>query len=341
MQHVRLLFAFIFLGLLPVSCTDKNDSEQIEPVQSVEDSVLGRAAILTNQLSKPIGMSIDQKNQVWVSQSGTGNNDGSVVVVAPNGRVQTAITGFGSLLLPDGALAGLSHLLYRNGKLYVLDGLNGRLYIADVSSYRTGNAPVLASSLRYIDIKPFVLSQNLSTPLNSNLYDLTFGPDGRLYIADAGANAIIKVNLATRALSVFARIPNAMPTIQSVPTGIIYDGDKFLVTTLTGFPFISGLAKIVQVSTSGVVSDFRTGFTALTSISVAPVDGIDVLVTEYAQFVFNPPVVGWQPSTGRVANAAGTTVLGGLNLLTDIKRVNPTLYYVLSTGDGTIRRVRY
>lgn len=339
MQHARISLAFIFLVFLSVGCADKNESEQVEPRQPTGAFASSQGSILTNQLSTPIGMSIDQKNQVWVSQSGTGNNDGSVVVVAPSGSVQVAFAGFGSARLPIGELGGLGHVLYRNGKLYVLDGLNGRLYTADVSSYKTKDAPVPASSLDYIDLRSFVLSQNLSTPLDSNPYDLTFGPDGQLYIADAGANAIIRVNLATRALSVFARIPNVTPTVQPVPTGIIFDGSKFLVTTLTGFPFISGRASVLQITTSGAVSNYRSGFTALTNL--APANGNDLLVTEYAQFVFNPPVVSWQPSTGRVANAAGTTVLGGLNLITDIERINPNFYYVLSTGDGTIQKIKY
>ncbi|SFP78592.1 ScyD/ScyE family protein [Hymenobacter arizonensis] len=339
MQKAHTSFALALSLFLAVSCTNNKDAEQIAPSLSAEASQSSKDGILTSELSKPIGMSIDQKNQIWVSQSGTGKNDGSVVVVTPNGRVQTAFTGFGSQVLPNNELGGLGHVLYQDGMLYVLDGLNGRLYIIDVSSYKAKDAPVPASSLNFIAIKPFVLSQNLSNPLDSNLYDLTFGPDGRLYIADAGANAIISVNLATKALSVFARIPNATPTIQAVPTGIIYDGSKFLVSTLTGFPFVTGLAKVLQISTSGVVSDYRSGFTALTNL--APAKGDDLLVTEYARFVFSPPVVGWQPSTGRVANAAGTTVLGGLNEITDIERINPNFYYVLSTAEGTIQKLKY
>lgn len=346
MKYTRLCLALLLPAFMIAGCADKNGFEEVSPAQAADAKVVpDQAGILTDDLAKPIGLSVDNKGQVWVSQSGTGNNDGSVVVVRPNGEVLPVFTGFGSAVLPNGELGGLGHVLYQNGKLYILDGLNGRLYIADVASYKQKDAPRLASSLPYIAIKDFVYSQNLSNPLDSNLYDLTFGPDGNLYIADAGANAIISVNLSTKALSVFARIPNITPPsatsqIQPVPTGIIYDGSKFLVSTLTGFPFIAGAAKVLQISNTGVVTDYRTGFTALTNLALTKDNGL--LVTEYAQFRFTPPTfVGWLPSTGRVATESGATVLGGLDRLTDIERINPNFYYVLSTGEGSIRKIKY
>jgi hypothetical protein len=340
MKYPRLCFAALCSVLLATSCADKNDLEQVAPNQSDAKAMPDRAAIVADGLVAPIGMSVDKKGQIWVSQSGTGQNDGSVVVVMHNGDVQTAFTGFGSARLPNGELGGLGHVLYSNGMLYILDGLNGRLYMAEVSKYKAKDAPVDASKLPFIALKDFIYSQHLSTPLDSNLYDLTFGPDGHLYIADAGANAIIKVDLSTRQPSVFARIPNINPMTQPVPTGIIYEGGRFLVTTLTGFPFTAGAAKILQISTSGVVSDYRTGFTALTNL--APADKNGLLVTEYAQFQFSPPAfVGWLPSTGRVATESGKTVLGDQDRLTDIERINPNFYYVLSSGAGTIRKIKY
>ncbi|TGE09477.1 ScyD/ScyE family protein [Hymenobacter fodinae] len=340
MKYSRLCLAVLTTGLLAAGCADKNSFEQVAPNQSDAKAMPDQATVVVDGLASPIGMSVDKKGVIWVSQSGTGQNDGSVVVVMQNGDVQTAFTGFGSARLPNGELGGLGHVLYNDGKLYILDGLNGRLYIADVAKYKAKNGPVSASSLPYIELKAFVYSQNLSTPLDSNLYDLTFGPDGQLYIADAGANAIIRVNLSTRQPSVFARIPNINPMTQPVPTGIIYEGGRFLVTTLTGFPFTAGAAKILQISPSGVVSDYRTGFTALTNL--APTRNNGLLVTEYGQFRFTPPTfVGWLPSTGRVATESGATVAGGLDRLTDIERINPNFYYVLSTGSGTISKIKY
>ncbi len=137
------------------------------------------------------------------------------------------LTGFASVLFmgnPD----GIGHVLYRAGTLYVLEGGTGKLYTADVFGFQPGDAPRPASSLPSEDLGSFVRAENLTSPVNSNLYHLSFGPDGNLYIVDAGANAIIRRVSTTKALSVFARLPNATPTAEAVSTGIVFDGQKFL-----------------------------------------------------------------------------------------------------------------
>jgi len=63
------------------------------------------------------------------------------------------------------------------------------------------------------------------------------------------------------------------------------------------------------------------------------------LVLEYGQFALSPP--GWVARTGRVANAAGATLLDKLNLPTDLVRVNERTYYVLSFGDGSIQKLTF
>ena len=101
---------------------------------------------------------------------------------------------------------------------------------------------------------------------------MTLGPDGALYFADAGANAIIRRS-KTGDLSVLAEIPGVAnptpvgpPVVQSVPTGIVYDGQKFLISTLLGFPFPSGKAVIYQMDLSGKVSVYQQGFTSLVAV---------------------------------------------------------------------------
>ena len=292
-------------------------------------------------------MSVAPNGRVWVSEGGTGNNDGRVSVVSGTGQVYPVFTGFQSVVLPaEGEVSSLGHVLYRDGILYILGGYSGRLYRVDVSGYRLGDPTRPASSLASEDIGTFARSQNLSDPIDSNIYNMTFGPDGSLYITDAGANAIIRRDKDSGALSVFARFPNITlqnqpaPQTQPVPTGIVHDGSRFLVSLLTGFPFAAGSAKIMQVSNSGVVSDYRTGFTTLTDIELtankAPI------VTQLAEFVFQPPTnVGFQPNTGAVRNESGTVLLGGLSRPTDIERIGGNTYYVLTRDNGTIRRVTF
>lgn len=325
------LWALLALGLA-VSCQDDDDDEPVpEPTQFT-------AAPFAQNLTLPIGMSLDNRGQAWVTESGTGKNDARVSLITTDGKVYPALTGFTSVL-SNGNAEGIGHVLYRDGTLYVLDGGAGRLYTADVSGFKPGDAPRAAQSLPSEDIGTFVRSQQLSNPINTNLYNMAFGPDGNLYIVDSGANAIIKRISATKAVSVFARFPNVSATTEAVPTGIVYDGQKFLVSSLTGFPFASGAAKIFQVDMAGTVSEYKTGFTTLTDIALSA--NKNPIVTEYAQFSLAPPPPGFTPRSGRITNAEGTALLTTLDRPTDIERLDDHTYYVLCNGDGTLQKLTY
>ncbi|WP_162303636.1 ScyD/ScyE family protein [Hymenobacter sediminis] len=317
---------------MAVSCQDDDDNEPVpDPTQLM-------ATPLAQSLTLPIGMSVDNQGRAWVTESGTGQNDARVSLVTTDGKVYPALTGFTSVLA-NGNAEGIGHVLYRDGTLYVLDGGAGRLYTVDVSGFKPGDTPRTAQSLTSEDIGTYVRSQNLSTPINTNLFNMTFGPDGNLYLVDSGANAIIKRISATKAVSVFARFPRITATTEAVPTGIVYDGQKFLVSTLTGFPFTNGAAKIFQVDMAGTVSEFRNGFTTLTDIALSANN--NPIVTEYAQFILAPPPPGFVARTGRITNGEGVPLLTTLDRPTDIERVNDRTYYVLCNGDGTLQKLTY
>lgn len=319
-----LLALSVFFG-----CSD----DEVEPVQDPTQFV---ASGFVTGLKLPVGMSMDEKGQLWVAETGTGNNDAQVSMVTPQGIVHTVITELNSVFA-NGSVEGMGHVLYKSGKLYILNGNAGRLYIADVSTFKVGDAPVKASTLESEDIRTFVHSLNLTDPLNSNAYQLTFGPGDHLYLVDAGANAIIKRDKDSKALSLFAQIPNIAAGTDAVPTGIVFDGSKFLVSTLSGAPFVKGSSKIFQVDLAGSVSEYKTGFTTATDILLTA--NAKPLITEFAEFSLNPP--GFVPTTGRISNEDGTTLLGGLTMPTDLERSADNVYYVLSYAEGTIQKLSY
>ncbi|WP_353720706.1 ScyD/ScyE family protein [Dyadobacter sp. 676] len=327
-----LAFAVLAATALMVACTD-----HVEPIpEPTQFSVSG----FTGGLHFPIGLVVDEKGQLWVSEAGTGNNDGAVVMITPGGVKTTVLSGFKSSSSPEGGPEGISHMYYENGTLYVLHGVEGLLYIVDVSNFDAGDPPLAKNLVPTENIADFVLTQNLTNPLNSNPYSLTKGPDGHLYIADAGANAIIKRDKDTKMLSVFAKIPGPAPTTDAVPTGIVFDGSKFLLSTLTGFPFAPGAASIFQVTPAGQVSPYKTGFTTLTHLTLTANN--KPLVLHFANFAPPPgPPVGFVPGTGSILNEDGMTLLSGLNMPTDIKRSGDRTFYVLSYFDGTIQKLSY
>jgi len=111
------------------------------------------------------------------------------------------------------------------------------------------------------------------------------------------------------------------------------------VSGLSGFPFTQGSAKIYQVDLMGKVSDYKTGFTALTDIVLTSSE--KPLVLQYAKFVFAPPVVGFQPLTGKILDASGNTLLQGLTEPTSLIRAADKVYFVLSYSLGTIQALTY
>jgi hypothetical protein len=315
-----------------ISCKQNDD-----PSLPADPTSFAAQTIISN-LAAPIGMSVDGLGQAWVSTSGTGKNDAQILLVTTDGKSYPVLTGLASAAA-NGQNEGIGHVLYRDGTLYVLESGVGKLYTLDVSTFKPGDPPYAAQNLSAENLGAFVLAQKLTTPLNTNLYNLTLGPDNNLYIVDSGANAIIKRDSKTRVLSVFAKLPNVNASTEAVPTGIVYDGSNFLVSGLSGAPFIAGSTKIYLVSPAGVVSDYQTGFTTLTDIALSANN--KPIVVEYGQFSLTPPNIGFTPKTGRIADAAKATLLGNLDRPTDIERVDDKTYYVLCSGDGTLQKLTY
>ena len=299
-------------------------------------------------LKAPIGLTDDAKGNLWVTEAGSGKgNDGQVTVITSAGTAYPAITGFVSAISPENSPEGLNHLIYKDGKLYILHGVDEKLYIVDVSTFVPGvSKPIDAGSLTGIDIGTFVRDKqpNAPDPKDSNPYNLTFGPNGDLFITDAGGNAIIRRDKTSGALSVYAIFPDSPnptfpsapmgpPTLDPVPTGIVFDGTNFFVTSLIGFPFPTGISKIFQVSGSGnapvTPTVYKSGFSGLTDLAFTP--GGKLVVTEFG---FSTP--------GRVASGedAGVSLFTPAITPVDIllSTSTPDTYYVLYYGPGLIMK---
>lgn len=242
----------------------------------------------------------------------------------------------------SGETEGPANLVFDKGMLYILAG--DFLYKANVSSFKSGDAPIDGSKLPYEDIGTYVRTLNIVTPNDSHPYNMIVGPDGDIYITDAGANAIIHRKSAGH-YSILAQFPNfanptpvGPPQVQAVPTGIIFDGHDFLVSTLTGFPFVQGAATIYRVSLSGKVSVYQTGLSTLVNIANGGFYGHVVL--HYGSFGMTGP----NPNTGSLIIVNGnksTMIKDGLNMPTGLKQIDNDIWYVSSMGDGTILKVEY
>lgn len=304
---------------------------------------------VTTGLEGPMGMEIDGMGNIWLAETGTGKNDGKVLIVKPNGAKYDAIINLSSM--PNALskeLEGPAHLLLDKGWLYILSA--DYLYKVNVATFKAGDKALDGSKLNFEDVGTVIRDMKIVDPNDSHPYNLTKGPDGDIYMVDAGANAVIHRQSAGK-YSVLAMLPNLPnpsgiggPTEQAVPTGIIYDGHDFLVSTLTGFPFPADQAVIYKVSLAGKnnVSVYKGGFTTLVDIAKGNSSGHVVL--EYGSFGFGTKPPDFLPNTGTlklVTSESSIVITDGLNIPAGLAQINDYSWYITSLGDNTILKVTY
>lgn len=333
---VKLLPVFIFFLILFSGCNDDDNDPLVPPVFEMSTVATG--------LPGPMGLEIDNNENIWVAIPGTANNDGKIVIIGPNGQQHDAIINLPSRIHPGGdELEGPAHLLLDGNTLYILAA--NYLYKVNISNYTLGQTPIDASTLTGEDIAAFVLNYPfVNNAHDSHPYNMTKGPDGDLYITDAGANAIIHRKSAGDYV-VLAEVPSIAnptsmgpPMVQSVPTGILYDGQNFLVTTLLGFPFPAGKAVVYEISMQGNVSVYQDGFTSL--VDIAKGFGNGHLILQYATF----GATGFNPNSGGLFLIDGTSAIkwaDSLNMPVGIKQASEDTWYITSMGDGNVLKATY
>lgn len=308
----------------------------------------GEGVIVAEGFNGPQGVLVASDGTLYVVDSGVGGdlvvsvtspetgepeqvkigNSARVVHIASNGEQQVIAT-LPSVLMERDTLGG-SRLAELDGTIYVTSGGWEGTFgdtpmpnMARVLAIRGGELTELVNTWEV---------EKASNPdgyiLESHPYDLAFGPDGRLWIADAGANDLLAVDLASKKIevvNVFPGVPsplsnpargNAMES-DPVPTGVAFDkAGNVYVSFLPGIPFLPGSAKVVKVASDGSVTDFATDLTTITDLQSAP-DG-NLYAVQFAQFTQDGPL----PNTGAVIRVrqgdASEVVVSGLSFPTSI-----------------------
>lgn len=111
---------------------------------------------------------------------------------------------------------------------------------------------------------------------NSHPYGLALHPayPDSLFVADAGMNTVLRVDLnngRTRTIARFPGIPTgipARPSAEAVPNSIQAYGDQLLVTQLSGVPFVPGSSRVQALNPlTGAVEPFIYGLNSAIDIA--------------------------------------------------------------------------
>ncbi len=267
----------------------------------------------------PVGMYLVDRSAIGsgfvVAEAGTGINDGRVTfldsVTANRQILAVGLPSVNSVGFPSGphdvALSG--------NDLYVALGasldatLSSTVVRFDLAAtpWSPGQPPLTVADIaEVIPVQAFMQSQGYAF---SNVYSMALGRKNHLYISDAGANSILRYDLGTKGMSIFADIPaEANPTlvgppqIDAVPTRIRWDGRYLRVSTMTGFPFVPGLAKVYRIDSQGTVSVEQDNLTLATSFSYSPTTD-KLNVTQFADSF--DPATGFAPNTGSLVEFNG------------------------------------
>jgi uncharacterized cupredoxin-like copper-binding protein len=227
--------------------------------------------------------------------------DGTVTVVA-DGFSSYTFGANGEIVGPAGiALDG-------SGKAYIVTGAPGP-FVSHIELTGDENALFeidLASgeSRRIAELSTYEIEVNPDpATIDSNLYGVAVH-EGIAYIADAGGNDILAVDIASGEISTFA-VPGGFDApflpetgnpnrggdlaIDSVPSSIKVGPDGRLhVTFVTGGPFPVGFSPMEAYTLDGEKETYATGLTMVTDLAFSS-DGTAYAVIMSSDFINNGP----------------------------------------------------
>ena len=306
-----------------------------------------QGSVVAQGLNGPQGVYVAADGTVWIADSGMGGpgtfttpggpgstepitnkygDTARIIRVSPSGTATTAAT-LPSVLGAEGP-EGASRIAELGGKIYLTSGHWG----ANSSIERLPKAAALLrlDATATVEIANLWAYEAANDPdkqgADAHAYGLAAGPDGKLWVTDAGGNDLLSVDPVTGTVTlvaVFSNLPNANPgpglppSAQAVPTGIAFlnDGAAY-VSLLPGFPFTPGTSKVVRVAGDGKQTDYAGGLSMTTDLTTGP-DG-NLYAVQFGQFGEKGPV----PGTGSVVRIRSgglkETLLTGLNTPTSL-----------------------
>ncbi|MCB0197838.1 MAG: ScyD/ScyE family protein [Anaerolineae bacterium] len=324
----------------------------------------GGGETVATGLNAPMGVLVAPDGTVWVIDSGMGGDEEIPFISPETGQEITAQFGESARIVQIAADGTQSDVATLPSVLAGMESIGGaRLAMVDGTLYATAGqmlgelgTDAMENSAAVLKIEDGQVSEVASTwvierdqnpdgtVVDSHPYGLTAAPDGSLWVTDAGANDLLKVDPTSGDITLvtaFDAVPSPLPSptrdnallTDPVPTGVVVDDSgTAYVALLPGFPFVPGSSKVVQVSSGGEVSDYATGLTMLTDLRMGP-DG-NMYAVQVGQFTDQGPV----PNMGRIIRIkegdASEVVVDGLSFPTSIDFNDNGDAYVTINGVG-------
>lgn len=270
-------------------------------------------------LNNPRGIFIGEGGTLYVTEAGTGGDiptvgvfgpdsptnagsTGTVLAILPDGTVRTTLYGFPSLNM-GGEVVGLSDILIAGDTIWLATAqgpVPGQGNADNPFTYAVIGIDSTTMRIRhFIDLYAFEQENNPDGDIiDSQPVDVAVSEDGVVYIADAGANAVLQWSEAD-GISLFATWEdNPVPTTVAVtPEG------NLLIGFLMGFPFPTDGSRIEPWSLDGELITTYTGLTSVVDVQVE--DDGTIYAVEFARF----GDLGWEPASGRVVTVSEAGVL--------------------------------
>ncbi len=357
-----LIVLFLF-GLANTAASESRSSAHVE--------------IIASGLNKPYGLFLKRDGNLLIADSGSATPyqpsaaDGKIFELTKEGVLKTLLSGLPSRWFIGNTEGPMSiamdpdyehgeHLFVNIGIAYKQDiGNLFEVYDAlgfSVLIYNLQEQTLIEKYANLLDAEA-IFNPDKRPPLESNPTKIRFGKEKILYVVDSAANAVWQVDKYRR-VTIFAAIPlydlppgvsSMEEKIEPVPTSIAMQGSKAYISLFTGWPFIAGFGRIIEVDINkGEQKEFVTGLNFPVDVEFDQRGNLYIL--EYTSS-FNP-TTGFQLNSGRILRlehgGSFEIILDDINSPRDmVIDSNGTIYvscleqnsYETETGKGLILKI--